>query len=518
MVDPQPSSWPIPNQLVLVIGSPRSGVCFAASQLAQHPDTLLLDGNNGMAEAWLCSQLDGAAPDSPDSPAPLGGATLRESAQLALTLIYDAPPPAPGPSQLILPLPQLLSDADKACRLLGQAIRLQPRPQLLEVVRDRQDVVSSLARFPHLTPDLPDPWAEPDAFRAAAEQLWQSSRDHAEQLRRDGWEIPQVRYEELVLHGPARLWSALGLAPVASVAQRRLHGISPSLCFRERRLDHAGLGRGNRQEQVSAAASDPEPVGSPPLIATGRGGSGTRLLTLLLQGLGVHIGHSLNPSGDSVEWADLIYEMSLASLAGHPGPWRGSWSSELIQRARCVAPASGAGPWAFKLPEAMLVLPQLTRIWPSAPVIHLVRHPVDTCLRRSHMTSRLNNPIGRATLQQSFAALGLKNDPASAPAYWCNAVSWWFQLEQLQRCRDATAARGQPWIELRYEDICADPQREADRLADQLGLRRVPMTLPVNPIRSRRPDRQDPRALQVWKLCGPIAMRYGYALNEEPLG
>lgn len=508
----------MPNQLVLVIGSPRSGICFTASQLAQHPQTLLLDGNNGIAEAWLCSQLGGAAPDSPDSPAPLGGATLRESAQLALTLIYDAPPPAPGPSQLILPLPQLFSDADKARRLLGRAARLQPRPLLLEVLRDRQDVVSSLARFPHLTPYLPDPWAEPAAFRAAAEQLWLSCRDHAEQLRRDGWEIPLVRYEQLVLHGPALLWSALGLAPVAPVAQRRLHGISSSLCFRDRRLDRAGLGRGIRQQQAPAATAEPAPLASPPLIATGRGGSGTRLLTLLLQGLGVHLGNSLNPSGDSVEWADLIYELCLASLAGHPGPWRGRWSSELIHRARCVAPASAAGPWAFKLPEAMLVLPQLTSIWPSTPVIHLVRHPVDTCLRRSHMTSRLNNPIGRAILQRSFAALGLKEDPADAPAYWCNAVSWWFQLEQLQRCKNVTSIRSQPWIELRYEDICADPQRQADLLADQLGLCRVPMTLPVNPVRSRRPDRQDPRALQVWELCGPIAMRYGYALNEESGG
>lgn len=495
------AAWPLPAQLVLVLGCPRSGVSFAAGQLARHPRTLLLEGSNRIAEVWLHSRLSGAR--------------LLESVQRPLSHIYDAPPPPPAPSHLILPLPQVLSEDEQAFALLGRATMLQPRPMLVEVVRDRQDVVSSLARFPHLAPDLPDPRAQPRAFRVAAEQLWDGVHHRAERLRQAGWKIPRVHYEELVLHGPSAMWSAVGLVPPAPAAERQLRGISPSLCFRERRIDRAGLGRGSRQLVSTTVSANPAQVCSHPIIATGRGGSGTRLLTLLLQGLGVDMGHSLNPSGDSVEWADLIYEISLASLSGHSAPWRGDWTSELMHRARCVAPGSGAGPWGWKLPEAMLVLPQLTSAWPAAPIIHLVRHPVDTCLRRSHMTSRVNNPIGYATLQQSFAALGLEEDPAGAPAYWCNAVSWWFQLEQVQRCRAVAATRGQPWIELRYEDICDHPQREADRLADQLGLPRVPMTLPVNPVRSTRPDLEDPRALHIWKLCGPIAMRYGYALKPD---
>ena len=511
MPEPVPMAWPLPRQLVLVLGCARSGVCFAASQLAQHPDVLLLDGHNDLAEAWLKSQLGGPAPESPGSPTPLGGATLWESAQRALALIHGAPPQAAGPSRLILPLPKLLSASEQAMALLHQAAGLEPRPQLLEVVRDRLDVVSSLARFPHLAADLPDPWAEPEAFHAAAELRWQRCGQSAQLLRQSGWTIPQVHYEQLVQRGPALLWQTLGWPPPAAGSERQPQGISPSLCFRERQRDRASLGRWSRQQSATAPAS----TYTHPLIATGRGGSGTRLLTLLLQGLGVHLGDSLNSSGDSVEWADLIYELSLTTLAGHESPWRGDWASELRHRARCVAPQGRPGPWGWKLPEAMLVLPQLTNTWPDTPIIHLVRHPVDTCLRRTHMTSRLNNPIGRATLRAAFAALGVDGDPTNAQAYWCNAVSWWYQLEQLQRCKTVTSARGQRWIELRYEDICSDPQREANRLADQLDLPRKPVAVPVDPLRHQRPNNQDPRAAQVWEVCGPIAAAYGYDLSKQ---
>lgn len=517
MPEPVATAWPLPRQLVLVLGCARSGVSFAASQLAQHPDALLLDGPNGLAEAWLHNQLEGPAPESPGSPTPLGGATLWESAQRALALIHGAPPAAASPSRLILPLPQLLSTGGQAMALLHQAAELEPRPQLLEMVRDRLDVVSSLARFPHLAPDLPDPWAEPEAFHAAAELQWHRCGQSAQLLRQSGWTLPRVPYEQLVQRGPALLWQVLDWPPPAAGSERQPQGISPSLCFRERRRDPAGLGRWSRHQ---AAAGPPAPAPAPaspppPLIATGRGGSGTRLLTLLLQGLGVHLGDSLNPSGDSVEWADLIYELSLATLVGHGSPWRGDWASELRHRARCVAPAGRPRPWGWKLPEAMLVLPHLTSTWPDTPIIHLVRHPVDACLRRTHMTSRVNNPIGRSTLGAAFAALGLDGDPANARAYWCNAVSWWYQLEQLQRCKAASSARGQRWIELRYEDICANPQREADRLADQLGLPRAPVAVPVDPRPSHDRESQDPRAAHVWELCGPIAERYGYALHTQ---
>ncbi len=491
----------MPEQLVLVLGCPRSGVALVASQLALHPEALLLDGD-GLPEAWLRHRLDGGAPDP----------SLINTAQRALAIIHAGSQPSPPAHCLILPLPHLLSGGSPAADLLTSAPARQLMPRLLEVVRHCDDVVSSLARFPHLPPHLPDPWEQPEAFEAAARNLWCHCRDAANHLRQAGWRVPQIDFAELVNHGPSALWRAAELPLPTASGQRELHGISPSLSFRERRLDRASLGRSQRQRLASGGTETAQHATSahPSLIVTGRGGSGTRLLTLLLQALEVHLGDSLNPTGDSVEWADLIYELCLDRLSGRPGPWRGSWPEELRHRATYVAPKPIFEPWGWKLPEAMLVLPELLTAWPQTTIIHLVRHPIDTCLRRTHMTSRLNNPIGRATLNAAYRALGRNSDPAADPGYWHNAVSWWYQLQQLQKWREASGSSETQWIELRYEDVCQRPQTAADELAQRLGIPSKPVCLPVSPTRQRRWQIGDPSAQQVWDLCGPIARHYGY--------
>src|SRR5438105_15484142 len=46
-------------------------------------------------------------------------------------------------------------------------------------------------------------------------------------------------------------------------------------------------------------------------IFTGRGGSGTRLLSQLSTDAGVFLGNEVNRSGESVEWVDLVYRMGV---------------------------------------------------------------------------------------------------------------------------------------------------------------------------------------------------------------
>src|SRR5690606_16599413 len=264
--------------------------------------------------------------------------------------------------------------------------------------------------------------------------------------------------------------------------------------------------RGTRVEEAALDA---------PVIATGRGGSGTRILSSVLQQLGVFLGNQLNKSEDSIEWVDLIYEMSVKATADDAGP-PGGWRPELHARAASIL---GGGtwqhgtPWGWKLPATMLDADTLSTALPGSKFIHLVRDPLDTCLRRTHMTSRCDNPVGKSTLARAYAALGWTQDPASDPDHIRNAASWWLQVDAFRRLAPELQGR---CLEIRYEDLCDDPQGGADRIAAFLGLPRQGVELSVDDARRRRWTIGDPRTHDVWRICGEVASQYGYDFTDAP--
>ena len=142
-----------------------------------------------------------------------------------------------------------------------------------------------------------------------------------------------------------------------------------------------------------------------PVLLTGRGGSGTRLLSQLAAGAGLFIGNRVNRSGDSVEWVDLIYRMVVEAGRDRNLPSGSQYRREIQARAEQIlgrAPTRESGLWGLNLPETMLVLPLLIDAFPQAKVVHLTRHPVSSSLRRTHMTSRLNNAVGAAALPAAY--------------------------------------------------------------------------------------------------------------------
>ncbi len=131
------------------------------------------------------------------------------------------------------------------------------------------------------------------------------------------------------------------------------------------------------------------------VIFTGRGRSGTRLLSQLAAIDGIFLGNDVNKSGDSVEWVDLVYRRVVEAGGAHELPKGSRYRREIRARAEEVlghAPPGRSRLWGLKLPEAMLVLPLLIDVLPQAKVVQLIRHPVSSSLRRTHMTSRLENP------------------------------------------------------------------------------------------------------------------------------
>src|SRR5437868_3210979 len=115
------------------------------------------------------------------------------------------------------------------------------------------------------------------------------------------------------------------------------------------------LTRRERESYNSAAVEHSERFESP-VIACGRGGSGTRILSAMIQKLDVFVGNQLNPMGDSIEWTGLLYEMACAVVPGRTSAAQSGWTERIRQTAKGILEVGWRGdrPWGWKLPETML--------------------------------------------------------------------------------------------------------------------------------------------------------------------
>jgi len=275
-----------------------------------------------------------------------------------------------------------------------------------------------------------------------------------------------------------------------------------------------------RSDYVRGETVD-EPADSMPVILVGRGGSGTRLLSQLALSVGVFLGNEMNVSSDSVEWVEDIYNLAIeATTAGmESGSDRDRfWRKRLRLRAATILAKGGRSPrdsWGWKLPETILILPQILRAFPCARVVHLVRHPVTSSLRRTHMTSRLTNPIGRVVLPVAYRACGL--DPANLElddSWIHNAVTWTYQVGQALEVLSGMV-RSDRILQLRFEELCVSPAEARNQLSVFLGkgLITTACGLEIDPCRLGEVRTDDLRAERVWAICGEVAMKIGYSLD-----
>lgn len=540
--------------LILIVGCQRSGTTLLGQLLGADRSALLVDEDEGAYD------LLGTVIEE-------GGLNLERIAPILARADEKYKRPRTGPrgvplasvAHLVLKVPNATTDF--------AAIQSITHPKsVIFAVRDVRDVVCSMSRLPYIpmlanqTSRLRGSPIVRERHAAALERL-EDQRVSPDVRKAIVWRVKTsfysdfaasplsgftVRYEDVV-EDPAgqvpRLMRHVGMtARTPTYHPAEMMGIGPGLTFRERPVDLASAGRWKRvlppeaEEEVWAEAESlmqalgyrreagltntrrearaPDPtVLEEAVIATGRGGSGTRLLSEILQQLGVFLGNELNATQDSVEWADLLYEMSIKLLPfGSAARRQDLWRAELAARARNVLAAGrwdSPRRWGFKLPECMLVLPELAAAFPRGKFVILARHPVDSCLRRTHMTSRMDNPVGAATLTAAYQAIGRLRYPADDPDHVRNAISWRFQV---QMARGISAAMGDRCLEIRYEDLCSRPQEIADQISTFLGLPTSPVKLSVDPHRMRTWSAGDPRVEEVWAICGEVAGWYGYSL------
>lgn len=266
--------------------------------------------------------------------------------------------------------------------------------------------------------------------------------------------------------------------------------------------------------QSSSLGPDELRVLDRPVILLGRGGSGTRLLSILARDAGLWIGNDLNLSGDAMEMVGAIYRAVYRKFVC-PDP---SQAQLLVEDLRASATemfdqAGWPEIWGFKLPESIYVLPELQEAFPAARFVILDRDPLSTVLRRPHMTARIDNEIGRSVLPAAYAFTGASpGDIIDDEAALMMARTTAYQTSLLENSIDRKKV--EQVLSLRFEDVITHPEESLAELCRFLNNEPVSQLIvdAVNPKRAQKVAMEfHPELIsRVEKIVAPARAALGY--------
>lgn len=185
---------------------------------------------------------------------------------------------------------------------------------------------------------------------------------------------------------------------------------------------------------------------------------------------------------------------------------------------RVYAEARGKRRYGDKTPSYMQHLGLLDRVFPDAQYVHIVRDGRDACLSFLAMTRKPRFNLGRPRRLAEFAC------------------AWRLEIEGAQRFGERVGSGR--YLELRYEDLVAEPEKRLREVCAFLGLEFEPGMLEyyrdVDPARLgdhprlAEPPRRDVRS---WRgemspgdqelfeaIAGGLLGRLGYARKASPSG
>ncbi len=264
-------------------------------------------------------------------------------------------------------------------------------------------------------------------------------------------------------------------------------------------LEDVRQGRIGREAELDLEAAPP------PFVIGATGGSGTRVITMLLQELGIWIGRNLNPANDSEDVARFLRR------------WIPSWREwqdegvpferlERMQREfrRTLAqhregiPDPGA-PWSLKNPRTIYILPFLERSLPGFRFVHLVRDGRDMAF--SSNQSQLDDH------GEQYLGRGAPEDRAR------RSIRLW-SLINTEAADYAERELGDRYLRLRFEDFCTRPAETTRELYRFLGLDGDPAAT-AGVVRApsslgRWRDRDPALIAKLEEEAGEALRRFGY--------
>lgn len=209
--------------------------------------------------------------------------------------------------------------------------------------------------------------------------------------------------------------------------------------------------------------------------------SGTSMLAEMLKELGVNMGWSSGPNGESAFFHGLNVAVERALNAGWDSPENYAWLSacpgkrgELLAwlKKRAEGPGSGFyfsrlgplafrrissidGPWGWKDPRNTFTFDLWREIFPGAKVMHIIRNGVDVAA--SLRKRETENPPRLFSVYSSFRACSLEG-----------GFSLW--KTYVEKARSIVPDNGEKDIlHLRYEDFLSAPAGRLGEILDFAG-------------------------------------------------
>jgi hypothetical protein len=284
----------------------------------------------------------------------------------------------------------------------------------------------------------------------------------------------------------------------------------------------------------------------PPIIILGMHRSGTSVLTRLLAGLGVFTGKRLDRNDEPAFFVDCNnWLMRQAGASWHtPEPMRQlltepqarRWSVDYLSQI-ITGPAAMrylgvrrwlrdrrltqvSEPWAWKDPRTVFTLPLWLELFPQAKVIHIRRHGIDVA---ASLKRRREQALGKTTERyQCRRALSRLNPWAPKRSGFghaprCATIEGGLDLwaAYMTEAEGHLAGLGGRAIDLRYEDLLAEPVDTLQRIAAFCGLSGDPtrlgqLTGPLNADRAFA-HQGDEALVESAIAHGELLQRHGYA-------
>ncbi len=251
-----------------------------------------------------------------------------------------------------------------------------------------------------------------------------------------------------------------------------------------------------------------------PIILLAKGGSGSRLISTLAHDLNMFIGNDVNTTGDSREMTRSIYRGLIRKFRCPSKRQKMLTLPDLRETAALMLEqADWPEIWAFKSPESLFILPELSSAFPRARYVFFGRDPLLTVLRRSHMTARVDNEIGQITLPLAYDFFKIARQQIlidSDMVHKCRTTA--HQLELIANLRQQTP--DSKWLNLKFEDLISKPESLLSNLSDFTGqgILSKNILLEFDCQRAARSDENfsDEMVKMASNILEPIRLKLGY--------